>query len=128
MNSSRRLINVNSRQLLAFLEISRLQSFAKAAEKVPMSASGISMLVKELEDQLGARLFDRTTRSVTLTDAGRRLQPVAQHIVDELRALASVISGTEAAVRSKDGAAALADGGRPVSRSQLRQGDRRVPP
>jgi LysR family carnitine catabolism transcriptional activator len=101
MNSSDKLINVTSRQLLAFLEISRLQSFAKAAERIPMSPSGMSMLVKELEEQVGARLFDRNTRSVTLTDAGRRLQPVAERIVGELRALSAVIGGTEAAVRSR---------------------------
>jgi DNA-binding transcriptional LysR family regulator len=101
MNSSRRLINVSSRQLLAFLEISRLQSFAKAAERIPISASGMSMLVKELEEQLGARLFDRTTRAVNLTDAGRRLQPVAERIVDELRTLGEVLGGTESAVRSR---------------------------
>lgn len=101
MNSSNKLINVSSRQLLAFLEIARLQSFAKAAERIPMSPSGMSMLVKELEDQVGARLFDRNTRSVTLTDAGRRLQPVAARIVDELRALGDVIGGSEAAVRSR---------------------------
>lgn len=101
MNSSKRLINVSSRQLLAFLEIGRLQSFAKAAERIALSPSGMSMLVKELEDQVGARLFDRTTRTVTLTDAGRRLQPVAERIVEELRALAGAIDGTEAAVRSR---------------------------
>jgi DNA-binding transcriptional LysR family regulator len=101
MNSSKRLINVSSRQLLAFLEVVRLQSFAKAAERIALSPSGMSMLVKELEQQVGARLFDRTTRSVTLTDAGRRLQPVAQRIVDELHAVAGAIGGTEAAVRSR---------------------------
>lgn len=94
-------MNVSSRQLLAFLEICRLQSFAKAAEAIPMSPSGVSMLVRELEDQVGARLFERTTRSVTLTDAGRRLQPVAERIVGELRALSAVIGGAEAAVRSR---------------------------
>lgn len=101
MHPSGKLINVNSRQLLAFLEVSRLQSFAKAAEQIPMSSSGMSMLVKELEDQIGARLFDRTTRSVALTDAGRRLQPVAERIVGELRALGATIVGAEAAVRSR---------------------------
>lgn len=100
-NSSRKLINVGSRQLQAFLEVARLRSFAKAAEQVHLSPSGMSMLVKELEDQVGARLFDRTTRSVTLTDAGRRLQPVAERIVAELRAIDDVIGGTEAAVRSR---------------------------
>jgi LysR family transcriptional regulator, carnitine catabolism transcriptional activator len=101
MNSSRKLMNLSSRQLLAFLEICRLQSFAKAAESIPMSPSGVSMLVKELEDQVGARLFDRTTRSVTLTDAARRLQPVAERIVGELRSLDAVIGGAESAVRSR---------------------------
>ncbi|RYZ08523.1 MAG: LysR family transcriptional regulator [Comamonadaceae bacterium] len=94
-------MNVSSRQLLAFLEICRLQSFARAAESIPMSPSGVSMLVKELEDQMGARLFDRTTRAVTLTDAGRRLQPVAERIVGELRGLQAGIGGAEAAVRAR---------------------------
>lgn len=94
-------MNVSNRQLHAFLEVARLQSFAKAAEQVHLSASGMSMLVKELEKQVGARLFNRTTRSLTLTDAGRRLLPVAERIVGELRALAAVLDGTEAAVRSR---------------------------
>lgn len=81
MNPSEKLMNVSSRQLLAFLEICRLQSFARAAESIPMSPSGVSMLVKDLEGQVGARLFDRTTRAVALTEAGRRLQPVAERIV-----------------------------------------------
>jgi LysR family carnitine catabolism transcriptional activator len=59
------------------------------------------MLIKELEEQLGARLFDRTTRSVTLTDAGRRLQPVAERVVAELQALDEVIGSSESAVRSR---------------------------
>ncbi|RYY88433.1 MAG: LysR family transcriptional regulator, partial [Comamonadaceae bacterium] len=84
-----------------FLEIARLRSFTKAAERIPMSSSGMSMLVKELEQQVGARLFERDTRSVALTEAGRRLQPVAERIVAELDALGGVISGTEAAVRSR---------------------------
>ena len=101
MNYSDKLINVGSRQLLAFLEISRLQSFAKAAERVHLSSSGISMLVKELEGQIGARLFERTTRSVTLTDAGRRFVPVAERIVEELRSAGAAVRGTEAAARSR---------------------------
>lgn len=101
MKSSVKLINANSRQLLAFLEICRLSSFARAADSVCMSPSGLSMLVKELEQQVGARLFDRNTRAITLTDAGVRLRPVAERIVDELRALAESIAGSEASVRAR---------------------------
>lgn len=47
-------------------------SFAAAAEALDMSQSGVSRSVARLEARLGIRLFDRTTRSVTLTDEGRR--------------------------------------------------------
>jgi LysR family transcriptional regulator, carnitine catabolism transcriptional activator len=101
MNSSGKLINASSRQLLAFLEICRLGSFARAAESVHLSPSGLSMLVKELEEQIGARLFDRNTRSIALTDAGRRVRPSAERIVEELRVLGASIQGSEAAVRAR---------------------------
>jgi LysR family transcriptional regulator, carnitine catabolism transcriptional activator len=101
MNSSAKPINVNSRQLVAFLEICRLGNFARAAESVHLSPSGLSMLVKDLEGQCDARLFDRNTRSVALTDAGRRLRPAAERIVEELRALGAAMAGTEAAVRAR---------------------------
>ncbi|HGL5074992.1 LysR family transcriptional regulator [Burkholderia multivorans] len=101
MRPSEKLMNVSSRQLLAFLEVARLHSFSKAAEQIPMSQSGMSMLIKDLEEQMGARLFDRNPRSVALTDAGRGLVPVAQRIVDELKALGTMIEGSETAARSR---------------------------
>lgn len=101
MNSSAKLINANSRQLLAFLEICRLGSFARAAESVHLSPSGLSMLVKELEAQVGARLFDRHTRAVVPTDAGQRLRPAAERIVEELRTLGDTIAGAQAAERAR---------------------------
>ena len=101
MNSSEKLMNVSSRQLMVFLEICRLQSFARAAELVHLSPSGISMLIKELEQQVGARLFERTTRALSLTDAGKQLQPVAERVVQELRELQSVVQGTQAAARQR---------------------------
>lgn len=94
-------MHVNSRQLVAFLEVVRLRSFSKAAEQIPMSQSGMSMLIRDLEEQIGARLFDRNPRSVTLTDAGRGLMPVAQRIVQDLKSLGSLIEGSEAATRSR---------------------------
>ncbi|WP_237288618.1 LysR family transcriptional regulator [Variovorax sp. PAMC 28711] len=78
-----------------------MQSFARAAEQIHLSPSGMSMLVKELEEQVGARLFDRTTRTVTLTDAGKRMQPVAERILGEVHALGDAIEGSEAAIRQR---------------------------
>jgi DNA-binding transcriptional LysR family regulator len=101
MYPSEKLMHLSSRQLLAFLEVVRLRSISKAAECIPMSQSGMSMLIKELEDQIGARLFDRNPRSLSLTDSGRELLPVAQRIVQELRDLSSAIQGTEAVKRSR---------------------------
>lgn len=101
MHPSEKLINVNSRQLQAFLEVARLRSFSKAAELIPMSQSGMSMLIKDLEEQIGARLFERNPRTVALTSAGRDLLPVAERIVYDLKELGSVIEGAETATRSR---------------------------
>ena len=95
------LMSVQPRQLIAFLEVCRLQSFSKAAEQIPMSQSGISMLIKEIESSVGVRLFDRTTRSVTPTDAGRKLEAAAQRILGELSAFDESIAGTRARLTSR---------------------------
>jgi LysR family carnitine catabolism transcriptional activator len=88
-------MNWNARQLHAFLAICRLRSFARAAEQVAITPSGMSMLVADLEAQLGARLFERTTRAVGLTDAARRLQPVAARVLRELQEAEDGIAGDE---------------------------------
>jgi DNA-binding transcriptional LysR family regulator len=89
-------MNWNQRQLQAFVEVCRLQSFSRAAEQVAISQAGMSMLIRELEEQIGARLFDRTTRSVTPTDAGRTLQPVAVRVLGDLAAVHAALAGTRA--------------------------------
>src|SRR5215210_2714964 len=56
----------------AFVAVADLHGFAPAARKLRLSPSAVTRLVAALEDRLGARLLQRTTRSVTLTDAGTR--------------------------------------------------------
>ncbi len=56
----------------AFVAVADLQGFAPAARKLGLSPSGVTRLVAALEERLGARLLQRTTRSVALTDAGAR--------------------------------------------------------
>jgi DNA-binding transcriptional LysR family regulator len=77
-------LNLNIRQLKAFLGVAETSNFTKAAQKLHLSQAALSASIRELEGQLRCRLFERTTRSVELTPAGRELLPVAQQVVDSL--------------------------------------------
>ena len=59
------------RQLRYFLAVAERLHFARAAERLHIDQSPLSRAVKELEEEVGARLFVRTTRSTQLTRAGR---------------------------------------------------------
>jgi DNA-binding transcriptional LysR family regulator len=77
-------MNLSVRQMRAFLHVARIGNFTRAAEQAHMTQAGLSTLVREMERQLGCRLFDRTTRMVVLTAAGRRLLPVVERVLTEL--------------------------------------------
>lgn len=68
----------------AFIAVADLQGFAPAARKLGLSASAITRLVAGLEERLGARLLQRTTRSVTLTDVGERYLERARRILGDV--------------------------------------------
>lgn len=78
------------RQLEVFLAVARAGSFRGAAEALRTSQPALSQHVRQLEEELGARLFDRLGRRVALTDAGRLLEDHA------LRLVATVASAREA--------------------------------
>src|SRR5215467_10628951 len=59
--------------LVAFECVARRLSFARAAEELDVTTTAISKTIKQLEAQLRVRLFNRTTRSVALTEAGTKL-------------------------------------------------------
>lgn len=74
-------MNAGIRQLRAFLAVARLRSFTRAAEEIFLTQAGLSLMLKDLETQVGARLFDRTTRSVQLTPAGESLQSTVREML-----------------------------------------------
>ncbi len=76
-------------------------SFAAAAEALDMSQSGVSRSVARLEARLGIRLFDRTTRSVTLTDEGRRLYEQVLPLLNGLEEAAASATEGATAVRGR---------------------------
>jgi DNA-binding transcriptional LysR family regulator len=77
-------MNLTLRQLHAFIAVAELGSFTAAAGKLHLTQSALSVLVRELELQLGTRVFDRHTRRVLLTEAGAELLPRAARVLAEL--------------------------------------------
>jgi DNA-binding transcriptional LysR family regulator len=68
----------------AFVAVADLKGFAPAARKLGLSPSGVTRLIAALEDRLGARLLQRTTRSVTLTDVGARYLERVRRILSDV--------------------------------------------
>lgn len=89
-------INLTFRQLRAFLLVARLGNFTRAAEQMHVTQAGLSIMMRELESQLDVRLFDRTTRFVTLTAAGEQFLPVAKRVIDELQESAAQLGALSA--------------------------------
>jgi DNA-binding transcriptional LysR family regulator len=87
-------MDFSSRQLRAFHLVARHRSFARAAEVLLLTPSGLSVLIRELERQVGFRLFDRTTRQVSLTALGGELLAVTEPSLSTLDAAVSRIGQT----------------------------------
>src|SRR6187399_3772448 len=67
--------------LAAFLAVATDRSFSAAARRLHRTQPAISQAVRRVEDELGERLFDRSSRDGTLTEAGRLLQDYAQRLL-----------------------------------------------
>ncbi|WP_434388355.1 LysR family transcriptional regulator [Melittangium boletus] len=79
-------------QLQAFLAVARSRSFSGAARDLGVSRSAVSQSVRQLEEHLRVVLVARTTRSVSLTEAGRRLAESAGPAVEQTRAALAEVS------------------------------------
>jgi LysR family transcriptional regulator, carnitine catabolism transcriptional activator len=80
------MIDFTARQLRGFLLVADYQSFTRAADALFITPSGLSVMISQLEAQVGFRLFDRTTRRVSLTADGSELLIAARSSVQQLDA------------------------------------------
>ncbi|WP_345826849.1 LysR family transcriptional regulator [Pantoea sp. BRR-3P] len=76
-------------------------SFARAADALNLSPSGVSRAVTRLETSIGVRLFDRTTRAVTLTDEGRTLYEEISPLLAGIGDAVSLASGASTAIHGR---------------------------
>ena len=82
----------NFNDILVFLAVARERSFTRAAAKLGVSQSALSHTIRDLESRLGIRLLTRTTRSVSMTEAGEDLFRTAAPRVEEIDAKLSALS------------------------------------
>ena len=76
-------IALTLQQLEAFAEVARTGNFRAAAQALHVSQPALSRTIRIAEDTVGTRLFDRDTRRVEITPAGRELLPIAQRILSD---------------------------------------------
>jgi LysR family carnitine catabolism transcriptional activator len=93
------------RHFKAFLAIVRLGNFTRAAAALHMSQSALTVQVRQLEEALGVRLFDRNRRQVAITRTGRALLTNIERLVADIDAL---FSGSQKIAQLKRGAVSIA--------------------
>ncbi len=83
-----------SEELILFVEVAKWKSFAEAARRVGIPTTSVSRKIQLLEEELSVTLFNRNTRSVSLTEIGERLLPKAEQIIESLNELRDEVSAT----------------------------------
>lgn len=78
------MTNVTLRQLRAFVTVAREHSFSRAAERLHVSPSAVTIAIREFEAEIGLRLFDRSTRSVEVTRPAASFLPAVERLLGEL--------------------------------------------
>lgn len=83
------------RNLITFVRIAEVQNFSKSAEQLGYSQSAVTMQIKQLEEELHTRLFERIGKQVRLTQAGERLLPYALEILNSIKKAESIVQEPE---------------------------------
>ncbi|TPO08904.1 LysR family transcriptional regulator [Mesorhizobium sp. B1-1-5] len=88
-------------RMRAFIDVVEAEGFSAAARKIGRSKALLSKYVRELEDELGALLLNRTTRQFSLTEAGHTYYQRASEIVREVDSLAEAVRQSSGDVRGR---------------------------
>src|SRR5438132_4621961 len=88
-------------QLETFLEVARLSSFSRAAEKRFRTQPAISAQIRALEEEIGARILDRSGGKVSITAAGKLFQKYAEETLEARKAVLTGIAETERVPRGE---------------------------
>lgn len=81
------ILNINTQQMRYFMELAKCLNFTRAAANLYVAQPTLSQQIAELESQLGVTLFNRSSRSVTLTPAGKILQEAYPALVTRMEQL-----------------------------------------
>jgi DNA-binding transcriptional LysR family regulator len=90
---------VELRHLEHFVAVAEERNFTRAARRLHLVQSALSVSIRSLERELHAQLFERTTREVRLTDAGRLLLPEARRTLDAAAGAQAAVLGAQAGLR-----------------------------
>jgi DNA-binding transcriptional LysR family regulator len=90
---------VELRHLEHFVAVGEERNFTRAARRLHLVQSALSVSIRSLERELHAQLFERTTREVRLTDAGRLLLPEARRTLDAAAGAQAAVLGAQAGLR-----------------------------
>ncbi|MBG6219492.1 DNA-binding transcriptional LysR family regulator [Janthinobacterium sp. CAN_S1] len=102
---------LDTHALSLFCGVARCLNFRQAAEQLHMTQPPLSRAIRLLEERLGARLFERDTQGVALTQAGRTLLPQALHILDLLEVAQASLRQDSAPVRLRLGLSSSVEAG-----------------
>jgi DNA-binding transcriptional LysR family regulator len=98
-------MNISTRELRAFVALSESRNFTRAASTCHLSQSAFSTLIRQLEESLKVRLFDRSTRHVELTTEGKEFETSARRVLAEFEA---AVSGMHAKATLQRGRVSIA--------------------
>jgi DNA-binding transcriptional LysR family regulator len=100
-------LNVTLKHLHAFVAVAREGSFTAAAKRLALSQPALTIQINQLEEELGVRLLDRTTRRVSLSDSGAEFLPSAERLLADFESAIAEVREVAERRRGRVGVATL---------------------